>query len=99
MACVVAAGPVIPVPVVEPTWDDSSPIALSACWSGREDDVALPARTGARDHSSLVLASKKPENCANVNLCRRYLFSCPSHATTTSTSPDCAKKGNSFCGA
>lgn len=63
----------------------SSPILANA-FSGLGPEV------GACDHSTLVPASKKPEHCANINLCRRYLFSCPSALIIISTSPVCAKK-------
>ena len=73
----------------------SSPITLSAC-----DCSGLSLARSCvcdLDHSSLIPVSKNPENCANIRRCKRYLFSCPSHAITISTSPVCAKNGNSFC--
>lgn len=55
-------------------------------------------RACAFDHSSLVPVSKKPEHWANISLCSMYLFSWPSAFMIISTSPVCAKFGNSFCG-
>jgi hypothetical protein len=47
-------------------------------------------------HSSLVPASKKPEHCVRMSLCRRYLFSRRPLLMTISTSPVWVKTGNSF---
>jgi hypothetical protein len=47
-------------------------------------------------HSSLNPASKKPEHCANINLCSKYRCSFLPFAMTISTSPVCVKTGNSF---
>ena len=55
-------------------------------------------RACAFDHSSLVPVSKKPEHCAKISLCSIYRFSWPSAFMIISTSPVCAKLGNSFCG-
>jgi hypothetical protein len=72
-------------------FSSSSPILANAFSDlGREFEAC--------DHSELVPASKKPEHCANISRCSMYLFSCPSALIMTSTSPVCAKKGNSFCG-
>lgn len=54
---------------------------------------------GARDHSWLVLASKKPEHLVRICRCNRYRFSSPlGTRTTISTSPLWLKMGNSFWG-
>ena len=54
----------------------------------------------AFDQSSLVLASKNPEDCERMSRCSIYLLSCPPSPalSTISTSPVTAKLGNSFCG-
>ena len=56
--------------------------------------------TLAFDQSSLVLASKNPDDCERMSRCSIYLLSCPPSPvlSTISTSPVTAKFGNSFCG-
>lgn len=71
----------------EPDGLRASAAALMFC-------ATLPSPAPA--HSSLVPASKKPEHCVRMSLCRRYRFSRRPLLMTISTSPVCVKTGNSF---